>query len=906
MESSTLSPRPALAAGFGEAAWLDAAGRLETLDGRSAATRALAEQPLVCHVPSTFRRLGMPSAPCFDVLELYAFVRPASFCLPNPAGLALALGLAMPNRPSLGDLAQVLARTRLALLRELSTLEKRRRRIIGLARMMARAGWTWGPEVLAALGAGDHAHANAGLAVWEDLPEWQDIGPEPPPSDLPVEEMEIRRRLAEALGEGAEQRPQQGDYAGALAPAFGPRQAEDQPNFILAEAGTGVGKTLGYLSPALAWAERNNGPVWISTYTRHLQNQIDQELSRLYPNPAVKAQKVVLRKGRENYICLLNLADLAGQLGRTQDALALGLVARWVMETRDGDLVGGDFPGWLADLIGASRIGQLADRRGECVHSACPQYGRCFVERSIRRSRSAEIVIANHALVMIQAALGPEEQRLPTRYVFDEGHHLFEAMDSAFAAHLTGRETVELRRWLIGSEGEKRSRARGLERRVNDLILDDARAIEFVREIRARAGVLPEEGWTQRVQEGRPRGQCEDFLCSVRSEVLARAPAESGGYDLEIDPRPVASPVLEAARALDQALAGLQAPLRGLAKALIDRLDRDADVLEPNQRLRLDTLARGIRRRSEAEIAAWRSMLQALEGAGPEEFVDWFALERIEGREIDIGYYRHWLDPTVPFAEAVAKPAHGLVVTSATLTDGASEGSWDAAEARTGASHLGRPAIRVSVASPFDYAAQTRVMIVTDVRKDDANQVAAAYRELFKAAGGGALGLFTAIQRLRAVHRLIAPELQAAGYDLLAQHVDAMNTATLIDIFRGERDACLLGTDAVRDGVDVPGAALRLIVFDRVPWPRPSLLHRARRSPLGGSEYDERLVRLKLKQAFGRLIRRADDHGVFVMLDSATPSRLLRAFPESVTPRRVGLAEAIAVTAGFLERYRAS
>ena len=135
---------------------------------------------------------------------------------------------------------------------------------------------------------------------------------------------------------------------------------------------------------------------------------------------------------------------------------------------------------------------------------------------------------------------------------------------------------------------------------------------------------------------------------------------------------------------------------------------------------------------------------------------------------------------------------------------------------------------------------------------------------------------------------------------LLAQHVDGIDIGTLIDIFRAEENACLLGTDAVRDGVDVPGRSLRLIVFDRVPWPRPDILHRARKSAFGGRVYDDMLTRLKLRQAFGRLIRRADDRGVFVLLDSMMPSRLNGAFPEGATPRRVGLREAIEETRLFL------
>src|SRR5262249_47809385 len=186
----------------------------------------------------------------------------------------------------------------------------------------------------------------------------------------------------------------------------------------------------------------------------------------------------------------------------------------------------------------------------------------------------------------------------------------------------------------------------------------------------------------------------------------------------------------------------------------------------------------------------------------------------------------------------------------------------------------------------------------------DPQQVAAAYRALFLASGGGALGLFTAVARLRHVHKRIAPALEEAGIPLLAQHVDGLDTSTLVDIFRAEEDSCLLGTDAVRDGVDVPGRSLRLIVFDRVPWPRPDILHRARKAAFGGSAYDDTITRLRLKQAYGRLIRRADDRGVFVLLDSAMPSRLLGAFPETVPIERIGLADAVARARKFLAAPR--
>jgi ATP-dependent DNA helicase DinG len=153
---------------------------------------------------------------------------------------------------------------------------------------------------------------------------------------------------------------------------------------------------------------------------------------------------------------------------------------------------------------------------------------------------------------------------------------------------------------------------------------------------------------------------------------------------------------------------------------------------------------------------------------------------------------------------------------------------------------------------------------------------------------------------LRAVHERIAAPLADHGLALYAQHVDPLEVGALVDIFRAEEDACLLGTDAVRDGVDVPGRSLRLLVFDRAPWPRPDLLHKARRARFGGKGYDDSVARGRIAQAFGRLIRRADDKGVFVMLDAASPTRLFSGLPPGVELQRVSLVDAIETVAGFL------
>ncbi|MGQ0677966.1 MAG: helicase C-terminal domain-containing protein, partial [Rhodospirillales bacterium] len=494
-----------------------------------------------------------------------------------------------------------------------------------------------------------------------------------------------------------------------------------------------------------------------------------------------------------------------------------------------------------------------------------------------------------------------DDGRVPLRVVFDEGHHLFDAADGAFSADLTGQEGAELRRWLLGAE-TRSSRARGLKRRIEDLVAGDEKAVAAIDALQIAARALPGEGWTGRVGEGRPHGAAEKFLALVRQQVRARSADAAAMQSLECDTAQPVEGLLAAAAELDRQLERIVLPLQLLRACLAAKLDDEAAELDGNTRLRIEALTRAIQRRGEDALKAWQGMLRALESGTPPEFVDWFSIERLDGRDFDVGMHRHWVDPMLPFAKLVAERAHGLAVTSATLTDGSGdvEADWRAAEARTGARHLPKPAIRAAVPSPFDYQRLTRVFIVTDVEKNDMAQIAAAYRELFLASGGGALGLFTAIARLREAHKRLAGPIEQAGLPLYAQHVDGMDVATLIDILRAEGNACLLGTDAVRDGVDVPGRALRLIVFDRVPWPRPDIMHKARRAAFGQRTYDDMITRLRLKQAFGRLVRRADDIGVFVLLDRAMPTRLFGAFPPGVEPRRLGLAQAVAETRAFL------
>ncbi len=910
-------------------------GAGETISAEEGLARLAAAPHLVCHAAFLIERLANSCSASraltraareqkhFDVAELFAFVCPARFATPTPQGFARSLAL----EPAASDIESL----RLVAQDLLHRLANRHyphiREAAENASYLARANWPWAKPALEALMQAnpklDVGTFATGLNVWDRIDEWDDDSTRPPGRQEAVSPAEARAFLDEVLGHVSELRPAQLEYAAAATHAFAPRQHRQENNILLAEAGTGLGKTLGYLSPAWLWARKNNAPVWVSTYTKNLQRQLDQESARLVADPQERRARIVIRKGRENYVCLLNMQEVFGRLAsaNARSALFAALIARWARFSRDGDMVGGDFPSWLFSLFSDVSIdGEgrgpspgamgLTDRRGECIYATCPHYRKCFIERSVRAGRKADIVIANHALVLHQAAvdyalgvaLTAEEEAAPggiRRIIFDEGHHLFDAADSAFSGHLTAFETAELRRWLRGPETERR-RGRGLADRIGDLAADHPETEKLLEQVLRAALALPGPGWTRRVQAGMPEGATEHFLALVRQQVLARA-EQNNGNSLETDCTPLVEGLAAAAGELAGVLIDLKRPMAMLANGLAKKLDTEAEELSTHDRGRIEAVSRSLKRRGELMVGSWIDMLSRLIEARNPLFIDWFSVEQASGRETDVGLHSHWVDPTEPMALAVLKPADGIIVTSATLKDRPPDvpDDWANAEMRTGAVHLPYPVMRASYDSPFDYRAMSRVIVVNDVNREDMDQVAAAYRELFLAAGGGGLGLFTAIARLRAVHKRILKPLAQAGLPLYAQHVDPMDTGTLVDMFRAERDACLLGTDAVRDGVDVPGDSLRLIVLDRVPWGTPTILERARREAFGGNAYTDMVVRLRLRQAFGRLIRKDSDRGCFVILDPRLATRFTTAFPPGIAISRLGLVEAIEAVRAF-------
>src|SRR4051812_15139801 len=636
--------------------WLsDRNGEVREASRGEAIARAAETPHIILNAPLVGQRLGYPDLSGLDLLELFAFVHPARFAVPTVAGLSRTVGLEPPA--SEADAATALQRIAMRLLAVLADLDWREREGAWTVNAtLHRLGWGWAPLIGERLDRPERGER----MLFSRLKSWEEAGEKPPPRTVLVDAADARAKL-DQLTRRIEPREGQKAMAEAVTQVFAPKPAKGSPNMLLAEAGTGIGKTLAYLAPAALWAESSGGTVWVSTFTKALQRQLDPEGPKLFADAGERAKRIVVRKGRENYLCLLNLEDALQGAFSGRAAVLAQLVGRWAAYTKDGDMVGGDLPGWLPSLFRRAGAAALTDRRGECVYAGCPHYRRCFIERAERASREADIVIANHALVMVNAARAREDA--PGRILFDEGHHLFDAADSTFAIAFGGQEAIELRRWIVGPESRSRGRRRGLAARLMDVASYDdegARALDAAVEA---AKVLPSDGWLQRLVEGDPFGPIEALLSEVRGMVYARAKAQEAGYGLETELAEPDGPLVSAAAAAAEILESLGKPLAALGRRLEAVLEDAPDWLDAQARARVDGAIRGLSWRRET-VAAWVALLARIGGEGDPEFVDWLAVERVDGREYDVAIHRRWLDPTKPFAAGATGPAGRAVPTA--------------------------------------------------------------------------------------------------------------------------------------------------------------------------------------------------------------------------------------------------
>ena len=622
-----------------------------------------------------------------------------------------------------------------------------------------------------------------------------------------------------------EDRAEQRAMSAAVASALADRRA------LIVEAGTGTGKPLAYLVPALASGKR----VVVSTGTRALQDQIARHDVPLLRSILARPFSAVVLKGVANYACRRKLAELAARNAtRAAPDVSIEALVDWAAHTETGDRAEVE---WLAESAPLwADVTTTPDAR---IGPRCPHFTRCFVTQARRLADQAQLVLVNHHLYFADRALragAPGARILPDHdaVIFDEAHQLEDVATEHFAARVSTHQLGELVR---DAQIALAAMPLWTGRDADDTI----RSVE-------RAGIA--------------------LFSQVRAALLATADRDAGPGPTAHDGR---------------------VPLPG---GLFEHADRQAAWFALDSAL--EDLARTAEAESQPppdEEPDGPDEMGGDEHAGPRAALSGLA-RRARGLRDDlatIAEQRHrshvyWGEtrPTGTFLTAspievadlmrryVLRTGPTPVLTSATLT---AAGAFDYARARLGLDD----ADELAVASPFDYARQAVLYVPRDLPPAGAGfsaEAAARARELLAITSGRAFLLFTSHRALREA----ASRLASLPFPRLVQ--GEAPRAALIDRFRATPHAVLLGTSSFWEGVDVPGDALSLVVIDKLPFdPHTDPLIAARMkscAEAGGDPFEQiqlPAAAIALKQGFGRLIRRRDDRGIVAILDGRIVSR---------------------------------
>ena len=657
------------------------------------------------------------------------------------------------------------------------------------------------------------------------------------------------------------------------------------------EAGTGVGKSLGYLVPALLHAGRNQDRVVVSTHTINLQEQLARHdvplaaglIEASTGEPADQLRASVL-KGRSNYLCLdrWTQARLEARPRNEPEARLFGRIANWLPSTETGDvaelyMTSDEQPAWS----------RLSADGTDCLSRRCSfvRDGSCFLLRARQRAAGAHVVIVNHALLLANAAR--DDQLLPPfrHLVVDEAHRLEDVATQHFGSSFSARDAREL---LDRAGPNERHGALGLARRLRQGELSAS-----------TAALSPVAGFTSLAEQIEPAVAGGRDALRTLTETLrdfARAQFEDGRlpnrYELPLTrgvrSQPQWEDIEETAIQLDLALQVLSSRLGVVADTLVAVPDSipDARAVGP--------LALGLRSTAE-EL---RGVLNHAVLSPTKDDVSWMVIA-----DGDIRINLAPLDVAPRLQAELFDGRESVLATSATLQTG---GSFAFCLRRLGLEE----AETLVVPSPFDFRRAVLTLVVDDLPQPGMPGYEFALHEVLSdatlAAGGRTLSLFTSHAALRAAAETLREELSPRNIRVLAQRVDG-SPARLLRMLQEQPKTVILGTAAFWEGVDVPGEALSQIVIARLPFPVPTdpvYAGRAEQFQDPFAEFALPQSVLRFRQGFGRLIRRTTDRGVFLIADSRVARRdygaaFLEGLPDTEL-RRLKADEVAAAVADWL------
>ena len=634
--------------------------------------------------------------------------------------------------------------------------------------------------------------------------------------------------------EDYEARPQQIDFLKAVCSSF------NKDNITIAEAGTGVGKSFAYLIPAFKWAEKNKERVIISTGTINLQHQLLEKDIPVIQKLLGTKLKAVLVKGRQNYLCLRRFNDRLQEAGLFDNEADFKAIEKWLEVTKTGersDLT--FFPTWelWSDICSESE---------SCLGIKCPYRDKCFVIKSRKEATGASIIVVNHHLLFSDMEARMEDDFngtsiLPnySRVIFDEAHNLENAATSYFSQSVNKGYILKVMHHIY--------------RRVKDRIFGIYRFWSYYTEQKTKLESIPQ-------QIAVIISRTDDLEKVIQANVLMN------------DNSPVLDMRSDSINASDiyEAVGNLRNEVNDLFNIITDIHEELSKM--PDKEVKND------KRMYETSIV--KNKLSGIIGM----LNDFIANQETCINYIEKGkkYSSLFIAPlsvSETLREIIFNRLSNVVLVSATLSVNK---SFEFYATRIGLHDVDRPVARFIFDSPFEYKKNVLLSIPSDLPEPKSADYSQKLSDLIKnvliISEGKGLVLFTSYSMLKTVYDLVRDDFSNAGITLFKQGDD--DNKKLLGNFFINKNSVLFATDSFWEGVDVPGESLSVLIICRLPFKVPSdPVIKARMELIeknGGNsflEYSLPEAVIKLRQGFGRLIRRKSDRGVILITDTRILSK---------------------------------
>jgi predicted DnaQ family exonuclease/DinG family helicase len=692
--------------------------------------------------------------------------------------------------------------------------------------------------------------------------------PAPPedfvPKSLPVEEvvaMFANGGLFSQSLTGYEERREQMEMADHVCEAF------NESMYLMIEAGTGTGKSMAYLVPAIMWSALNKDKVIVSTNTKNLQEQLFRK-DLPFLEEALKFNfKKALLKGRGNYLCLRKFLYTLENKDRELDSderIAMLPVVVWAAKTETGDI--GENTGFFTfeTPILRDKIHTVGD---ECLGRACKSYRFCFLWKARMEAMTADIVVVNHAVVF--SDLASDNGILPPykRIVFDEAHNIENVATDYLGAQVNKARIVRILARLF--RPTRRGEGSGL---LPGLLFQISRAEKKI-------GAEQCEWLRRKVtaaieQTGVVVDACDAFMAEAAKLLLKSGKAggeEKAAFTAENRKPADWDGIIETKKRLITEMS-----------AQIKRCEAIVESLKEENEYGIEDV-RSLTRDIEAQMQFLREVITDLDfiiNASEGNYVFWVerAFQRSRGGRAEaVTLQSAPLNVSKLLKDMVYDKRQTVIMTSATMSV---SGSFDFLRSRLGFDLLDKNRVRcVDVGSPFDFDRQALVCVPTFLPEPAQDgrgfneKLVEMMIDLFRATRGRALGLFTSYDMLNDVHEPVRRALEPEGILVLCQGVSGSATS-LTHTFQHDVTSVLLGTASFWEGVDIVGESLSCLLIAKLPFQvftDPVFKARYEQVEAGGVDafmnFSVPNAVIKLRQGFGRLIRSRRDVGVVVIAD---------------------------------------